>query len=156
MRRVCAGSEQRAMVDAEVVRDRLRALEGYLASLDTAAKSTRECFVTDADLHDLAERRLHLAIECTIDAANQVIAAEGLRTAKTYRDAFLVLAEHGLIDGPLAQRLGGWAGLRNVLVHLYLDIDHGIVHDAISTDLSDLSAFADQVRAWLDTGDRAR
>lgn len=33
-------------------------------------------------------------------------------------------------------------GFRNVLVHLYLDIDHGRSHDAIREDLGDLERFA--------------
>ena len=129
--------------------ERLRALDGYVAALAGPASVSRERFVLDADLHDLAERRLHLAVECMIDIANHTIASEGLRTAKTYRDAFLVLSEHGALDPTLARRLGGWAGLRNVLVHLYLDIDHGLVHEALTSELGDLSEFADRLRHWL-------
>ena len=137
------------MVDAEVLRERLRALDGYVGSLGTSASLSRERFVEDADLHDLAERRLHLAVECMIDVANHVIASEGLQVAKTYRDAFSILADHGVVDAPLARRLGGWAGLRNVLVHLYLDIDHGLVHEALTNDLGDLVEFAAHLRDWL-------
>ena len=137
------------MVDVEILHERLRALEGYLATLAVPAAIARDEFVENADVHDLAERRLHLAVECMIDTANHVIAAEGLRTATTYRDVFLVLSEHGVLDASLARRLGGWAGLRNVLVHLYLDIDHGIVHDALTSELGELGEFATSVRDWL-------
>lgn len=137
------------MVDAEVLRERLRALDGYVSALEAPASTSRERFVADADLHDLAERRLHLAVECMIDTANHIIATEGLQAAKTYRDAFAILSEHGVIDAPLARRLSGWAGLRNVLVHLYLDIDHGIVHEALTNELGDLSEFATRLRGWL-------
>jgi uncharacterized protein YutE (UPF0331/DUF86 family) len=41
-----------------------------------------------------------------------------------------------------AARLKGWMGFRNVLVHFYLDIDHGRSYDAIREDLGDLQAFA--------------
>ena len=91
-----------------------------------------------------------------IDVANHVIAAEGLRTAKTYRDAFAVLSGRGVIEASLARRLGAWAGLRNVLVHLYLDIDHGLVHDALTSELGDLSEFATRLRGWLETRKRDR
>ena len=128
-------------------------LDGYVSALAGPATSSRERFVADADLHDLAERRLHLAVECMIDVSNHVIATEGLRTAKTYRDAFVVLSESGVLDHSLAQRLGGWAGLRNVLVHLYMDIDHGFVHEAIANELGDLSEFAVSMRRWLGTRD---
>ncbi len=137
------------MVDADVLRERLRALEAYVAALAAPRAMPRERFIADADAHDLAERRLHLAIECAIDTANHVIATEGLQVARTYRDSFAVLAEHGVIDAELAHRMGGWAGLRNVLVHLYLDVDHGLVHDAMTDELGDLSDYAGGLRRWL-------
>lgn len=139
------------MVDAEVLRERLRALDGYVSVLEAPASQPRERFIADADLHDLAERRLHLAVECMIDMANHIIATEGLRAAKTYRDAFAILSDHGVIDGSLARRLSGWAGLRNVLVHLYLDIDHGLVHEALKNELGDLTEFGARLRDWLHT-----
>lgn len=44
------------MVDAETLRERQRALEGYVVALAAPAAIPRERFVADADLHDLAER----------------------------------------------------------------------------------------------------
>lgn len=41
----------------------------------------------------------------------------------------------------LAERLKGWMGLRNILVHLYLKVDHGRVYDAICDDLHELQTF---------------
>lgn len=40
-----------------------------------------------------------------------------------YRSSFTDLADHGILDRDLAERLAAWAGLRNVLVQLYIDID---------------------------------
>lgn len=42
----------------------------------------------------------------------------------------------------LSERLKRWMGFRNILVHLYLEIDHGRVYDAIQEDLGDLENFA--------------
>jgi len=40
--------------------------------------------------------------------------------------------------------------LRNLLVHLYLEIDHGRTYDAISEDLDDLHAFASRMARMLE------
>ena len=93
-------------------------------------------------MHHLAERFLHLACECILDIAQHVIADQGYRQATSYKDAMDVLCEEGLLDRDLADRLKGWMGFRNVLVHLYLTIDHGRTYDAIRDDLSDLGQFA--------------
>jgi uncharacterized protein YutE (UPF0331/DUF86 family) len=71
-----------------------------------------------------------------------VIAEQGYREATTYRDAISILREEGILGPDLAARLSDWMGFRNVLVHLYLEIDHGRVYEAIEQDLGDLEAFA--------------
>jgi len=40
-------------------------------------------------------------------------------------------------------------GLRNILVHAYLDIDHGLTWDAIAHELGDLRVFAQVAAGWL-------
>jgi uncharacterized protein YutE (UPF0331/DUF86 family) len=130
------------MVDAEILRRRIEALLGYLARLERFAAIERVQFVADADIHHLAERYLQLAIESALDVANHLIADSGYESPETYRDAFAILTRHAVIEPELGQRLQGWAGFRNVLVHAYLDIDHGIAWDAIARNLDDLRRFA--------------
>jgi uncharacterized protein YutE (UPF0331/DUF86 family) len=132
------------MVDADVLRRRIDALLDYLVRLERFRGIERETFVKDPDTHHLAERYLHLAIEAVLDIANHVIADRGYEAPETYRDAFGILAAHGWLDAELARRLQGWAGFRNVLVHVYMAIDHGIAWDAIAGDLPDLQALAEK------------
>lgn len=137
------------MVDASILRRRLDALLGYLQKLESFTTVARSAFVEEPEKHDLAERYLHLAVECALDIAHHIISDRGFEAPETYRDAFAILGRHGVIDPSLAGRLQGWAGLRNVLVHAYLDIDHGISWDAIQRDLGDLRAFAAAAAALL-------
>ncbi len=130
------------MVDAEVLRRRLDALLDYLGRLEVFRSDDRERFVADRDRHHLAERYLHLAVESALDIANHLIADAGFEAPETYRDAFAILVRHGVLDAALGQRLQSWTGMRNILVHLYLDIDHGLTWDAIQNDLDDLRRFA--------------
>jgi uncharacterized protein YutE (UPF0331/DUF86 family) len=130
------------VVDAEVLRRRIDALRGYVARLREFAGVEPATFVAEPRQHDLAERYLHLAAEAAIDTANHVIADAGWEAPDTYRSSFEILARHGLVDAELSRRLQGWAGLRNILVHAYLDIDHHLTLEAIRNDLDDLEALA--------------
>jgi len=47
-----------------------------------------------------------------------------------------------VLAADLATRLQSWAGLRSILVHAYLAIDHGVTWDAIQDDLGDLRSLA--------------
>jgi uncharacterized protein YutE (UPF0331/DUF86 family) len=138
------------MVDRDVLASRLSALDGYLAELRSLRTASREEFVAEPALHHLAERFVHLACEAILDLAHHVVSDEGLRQPATYREAMQVLAEGGFVNADLAVRLADWVGLRNVLVHLYLNIDHGRVWDALHEDFGDLDAFAAAMAELLD------
>jgi uncharacterized protein YutE (UPF0331/DUF86 family) len=128
---------------------RLDALEGYLAKLESFRPVPREEFVEESTLHDLAERYLQLACECVADIGQHLISDLGFRHAESYRDVIAVLQEEGILEDDLAKSLKGWMGLRNVLVHIYLKIDHGKTYDTIETELEDLERFAQAVARLL-------
>ncbi len=130
------------MVDRDVLSARLSALESYLAELRSLQGRSREEFVGEPALHDLAERYLHLACEAVADIAHHVIADEGYRQPANYKDAMEVLREEGLIGEHLGAHLKEWMGFRNVLVHLYLAIDHERTWKTLQDDLGDLEDFA--------------
>ncbi|MEO8180850.1 MAG: DUF86 domain-containing protein [Deltaproteobacteria bacterium] len=128
------------MVDADVLRRRIDALLEYLQRLERFRSVERSSFAHEPDVHHLAERYLHLAIEAALDIANHIIADQAYEAPETYRDAFAILGSHGVLAADLATRLQSWAGFRNILVHAYLAIDHGVTWDAIQDDLDDLRA----------------
>ena len=132
------------MVDMEIFSRRLDALDDYLTRLKGLGSAAEADYLAEPGIHDLAARYLHLAVEAAIDLANHWIADQGLRTPDSNRDSFTVLEEAGEIEAPLAERMRGWAGFRNVLVHDYIGIDHRIAYAAIRDELDDIAAF----RIW--------
>jgi len=139
------------VVDRHALSSRLDALEGYLAELRSFQSVSREDYTREPALHHLAERYLHLACESVLDIAHHVISDQGYRQAQSYKDAMDVLREEKLIDQELAERLKGWMGFRNILVHLYLEIDHGRTYDALRDDLGDLEQFAAAMARLLES-----
>ena len=135
------------MVDREIFSRRLVTLHDYLEKLRAFRPTSEAEFRHSPAIHDLAERYLHLAMECVLDLGNHYIADGGLPTPETNQDTFTRLEAAGVIAPELASRLRSWAGFRNILVHQYLDIDHGIAWHAIQEELGDLEAFA----RWAET-----
>ncbi len=130
------------MVDREIFSRRLEALHGYLTRLRAFRDVDETEFVREPALHHLAERYLHLAVEACLDLGNHWIADASLPTPDANRDTFTVLEKAGELPADLAERLRGWAGFRNILVHEYLAIDHAIAYRAIRDELDDLKALA--------------
>lgn len=59
----------------------------------------------------------------------------------SYKAAFLRSGELGLISKKLSKSLALSAGLRNILVHEYEEIDYVIVHKSIPAAIKDFTAF---------------
>ncbi len=131
------------MVSPEVIRKRLRLLEGYLQRLRRIQRENdRERFLGDSDQQALAEHYLRLAIEAIIDVGQHIIASSAWESAEDYAAVFQILAKHGVLPKELLVRLEGMAGFRNLLVHDYAEVDPVRVFDVVQTRLGDLEALA--------------
>ena len=130
------------MVDREVFDRRLGKLEELLRRLRQAAENDLSTLLSDPLLQASVERWLHLAAECSLDLANHLIADRGWKTPTSYRESFRVLQQEGVLDEELAGQMDAWAGLRNVLVHLYLEVDRRRLYEILETDLDQLERFA--------------
>ncbi len=139
------------MVDRNVFDLRLAKLEELLGQLRRLSREERTVFRLDADLQTLAERRVHLAVECSLDLANHLIADRGWPSAASNLEAFQVLGRQGVLDEDLASRMGSWAGLRNILVHLYLDVDYDKLYTILERDLDDFETFAQQLMRYVES-----
>ena len=86
-------------------------------------------------------RYLHLMMECVLDLGNHYVADRDLGIPETNREVFALLEKAGELSLALTDTLRKWAGFRNILMHDYLRIDHGLAWDAICRDLGDIEAF---------------
>ena len=129
------------MVDREVFGRRLAHLETVLRHLRQLATVERARFLANAGLQAQAERWLQVAAECALDLAHHAISDRGWRTPTSNRDAFAVLREQGVLDETLGKVMEGWAGLRNILTHLYLEVDHARLYHTLTTELDSLERY---------------
>jgi uncharacterized protein YutE (UPF0331/DUF86 family) len=130
------------LVDREVFDRRLARLEELLRELRSVARIGWDAYRADSRLQASTERWLQLAAECALDLAHHLISDRGWKTPATYREAFQILHAEGVLEAGMARDMENWAGLRNVLVHLYLDVDHERLHEILRDDLDQLEAFA--------------
>jgi len=69
------------------------------------------------------------------------VAKRGGRAPKDYADCFVVLKELSVITEELSERLGHMARFRNLVVHLYWEVDDERVFELIKRNLGDLEEF---------------
>jgi uncharacterized protein YutE (UPF0331/DUF86 family) len=105
----------------------------------------QEDFIKDPFMIGNVERYLQLAIQVVLDICNHIVADDRLGLVEEYRDAVRLLGQDGYLDPDLTERLISMAGLRNILVHDYLDIDRGRLHTLLQNCLEDFEQFAIQI-----------
>ena len=130
------------MVDRDVLDRRLAKLEALLRDLRTLGRVERERFLADRGLQAQAERWLQLAAECALDLAHHLIASRGWPVPSTYREAFQILEREGVLTDDLSLHMQRWAGLRNILTHVYLEIDHQRLYAVLTGELASLEHYA--------------
>ena len=125
-------------------------MDRRLAALERLQAQGRATFLADGAVQAQVERHLQLAIQSAIDIAVHILAEDSASTPETYGAAFTAMADAEVIPADLAGGLRRAAGLRNILVHAYLDVDPKQVWDQLQ-DIGDLRAFAAAVEAYLET-----
>jgi uncharacterized protein YutE (UPF0331/DUF86 family) len=128
----------------ESLRSRLKELEDAVGGLESFREDTF------SELAKSRRERLALrygmleAVQIVIDVACMVVSHEDLGHPKSYAECLRILGRSGRIDEALAERLARAVGLRNVLVHDYLDVNDRLVYESLE-NLDDLRAFARQI-----------
>lgn len=137
-------------MDKKVIEARLKKLDEYQKSLLRFQDIELNEYRADDDIQTIVERKLQLAIQTCIDISNYIIARNRFRIPDEEENIFLVLAQEGIIEEDLAERMKGMVNFRNILVHEYLEIDNDIVHKQLTGNILDFDHFAKSIVKYLE------
>jgi len=134
------------LVDDQRAEVRLDRLEELIERLEEVRAGGKDAYLADARLRAMTERWLQVAIQVCIDLGAQVVAELSARAPSDYAGIFEILGDKELIPKDLAERLGSAAKQRNLLIHLYLDVNDSAVFASLACldDLRQFAAFAKQ------------
>ena len=129
---------------------RIGKIRDYVALLRKIRGMANEArFVSDPLIYGNAERYLQLAIQAVLDVSNHIVADMSLNLPSDSKELFQLLATHKVLPVPLSKKLASMAGLRNVLVHEYLEIDRRRVYRVLRDELGDFEKFIKAVSKLL-------
>ncbi len=136
-------------VDRDRIRARLQAMRRLLDHLGSLGTVTPEQLDGDFAVRLQVERALSQVVTLATEINSHVVSRELGRAPTDLRGSFTDMAEAGWLDAELARNLRSSSGLRNVLVHEYVEVDLGIVAAAVPMALESFGAYLRAVAARL-------
>lgn len=97
----------------------------------------------------VVERILTQVIDLATDINAHISAAQGLVPRTDAAATFDTMVKLGVLPGELAAELKPSVGLRNILIHQYLDVNLDIVAAAVPLAVRGFGEYRRQVARWL-------
>lgn len=137
-------------LSVSTVTAKLQHIVDLLDALDQIAARPAEEISGDPVLRLAIERVLTQLVELAASINAHMGAALGqVKATSTYRKSFGALGALGVLPEDLAARLADSAGMRNILVHNYADIDWPRVVTSIPMFRLDYRDYVQHVSRWL-------
>ena len=134
----------------EAVEARLKELDEILQELGKYRDLSPEELRRDLSKRWILERGLIAAASVIFDVADHILAGHFGTYSESYEESLRLLRDKGVISEQLLSDIKGLGGLRNILIHRYLDIDPREVVASHSKGMETFPRFAREVLAWLD------
>jgi uncharacterized protein YutE (UPF0331/DUF86 family) len=129
---------------------RLQELDTVLQELAQHQGLERAAIEKDLSRRWIIERGLIAAAALILDVADHILAGHFGVYAGSYEESLAGLRDNQVISDELYRQIRGLGGFRNILVHMYQDIDVEQVWEAYQKALTTFPSFAEEVLVWLD------
>ena len=135
-------------LDQAVITAKLRTMRRLLDELEGLAPVDTDRFAREFGTQLIVERIVSQLVDLAASINAHVVAVQTGAPPPDVQSSFTAAAGTGLIDHDLARRLAPSAGLRNVLVHAYIDLDLARLVAAVPLVSEQYAEYVRQVARW--------
>lgn len=130
--------------------ERLKELDTVLNELNQYQDVQPETLRTHISQRWIVERGLIAAASLILDIADHILVGHFGFYASSYEESLQGLCDKGVISSDLFNQIKGLGGFRNVLVHMYQEIDPALVVESLHKGFYAFPRFAQEILHWLD------
>jgi len=106
-----------------IIKERIKKIEEAVAELKQIRRLSKKEFFKEKRIQYASMYAMIIGIEAICDIGNHILSKYFNRAAETYKDVILFLGECKVIPEGFSQKSSQMADFRNILIHLYHDID---------------------------------
>jgi uncharacterized protein YutE (UPF0331/DUF86 family) len=136
-------------LDVPTLGRKLRAMRRLLDELHRLGAIDADRFAREFTTQLIVERIVSQLVDLAAGINTHVVTVEVGESPADVRRSFDAVADLGVIDRDLAERLAPSAGLRNVLVHAYIDLDLARLVAAVPLASEQYAEYVRQVARWV-------
>ncbi|MHA1646943.1 MAG: type VII toxin-antitoxin system HepT family RNase toxin [Promethearchaeota archaeon] len=133
------------MIKAKIKKRKIHQFLKNLSFLKKIQKENLNDFLTNFTQILASKQAIYESVQVCIDLAFHVCAINKFSEPSTYRNVFRILNQNDIIDNNLSAKMEQWAGLRNLIAHIYEEVDEQRIFFIIKSDLNDLEKFITKI-----------
>lgn len=137
------------MLNKELINRKLRYMSKYLDELGKISKMSYKIFEEEG-FHYSAERLIELMVAMAIDINLHIIKEKFLLPPTDYKESFTLLGKEKILPLEFARRIAGSAGLRNILVHHYEEIDIDKLYSDLKNGIKDYQQYCHYIEKFVE------
>ncbi len=138
-------------IDQNKIARHFTELKGAVDKLIEISRVPLSDFLKDRFLIDAAKYNFIVAIESVIDIANHLVAKMALGKPADYADVMKILSSANIVSEDLQNTLIKMVKFRNLLVHLYWEVDNQKVYNILINNIKDFKNFESAIRKFLNS-----
>ncbi|MHA1292081.1 MAG: type VII toxin-antitoxin system HepT family RNase toxin, partial [Promethearchaeota archaeon] len=132
-------------IDRDIILSRFKKMDELIQNLREIKKKSKDEFLSNYLLYLSAQRALETCINICIDIGNHILSLNKSGKPETYSEIFIELAKLNLINKRLKEKLLKMVKFRNLLGHLYMEINNEKIYEILQENLEDFNLFKKQI-----------
>ena len=139
------------MTDLQTVKNKITRIQKDLSHLKEYTDISFDEIAKDYGKHKIVERIIEIVVNEAIDINQHIIVASGKgKLPFDFKQSFLLLAELKVYPEEFAKQISKSAGLRNILVHEYRQLDEQIFYHSIKECFEEYTRYCRYILDYLE------
>jgi uncharacterized protein YutE (UPF0331/DUF86 family) len=137
-------------VNRDLILKRIEEIEESIFKLKNYIKVSKEEFIKDKKNVDATKYQVIRAFEASFSICNHICAKVLRKSPSTYSECFELLAENKIISDNLGKKFSNLAKFRNIIIHLYWEVDDNEVYRNVKNGYKDFQAFVEEIKKFIE------
>ena len=129
------------MIKKELKERKISRLQRNLSYLKTITSISLDEFLGNLEKQLACRYTIQECVRICIDIAFHLCIVNKFGEPTNYKDSFKILSQNQILSDQLSIKMQNWVGVRNLVSHIYEDVDDSRIYSFIIEDLHDFDDF---------------